>query len=166
MFDFICRLEGEYASVLPVRLTGQEFLEMFDSHDDPVTKVKPTDLYAIKAPTAHPVYENFRVKVHLKNQIRVPNLAEKKNVSFSYCCNFLCQYGSCSAKSVGHWLLQDSKTVKLQSFSVLLTATDSDAQLEALGELMFQVCNLSNCFTHTISCLTEIPCAHKCPMQK
>lgn len=104
----MCRLEGEYASVLPVELTGQEFLEMFDSHDDPVTKVKPTDLYAIKAPTAHPVYENFRVKVHLKNQIRVPNLAEEKNVSFFYCCNFLCHYGSCSAKSVGHWLLQDS----------------------------------------------------------
>lgn len=79
VFDFMYRLEEQYASALPVELTGQEFLEMFDSHDDPVTKVKSTDLYAIKAPTAHPVYENFRVKVHLDNQIRVIILLNKES---------------------------------------------------------------------------------------
>lgn len=70
-----------------------------------------------------------------------------------YCCDFYVNMAL--AKSVGHWLLQGSQTVELQSFSALLTATDSDAQLEALGELMFQVCNLLNFFTYTISCLTR-----------
>lgn len=67
-------------------IKGDIFLNEIGNHNDPVTRADPGSTYAIKAPTAHPIYENFRVK----------------------------------------------------SFAVGLTATDSDAQLEALGELMFQ----------------------------
>ncbi|KAG0616552.1 hypothetical protein M758_5G124600 [Ceratodon purpureus] len=56
------RLEGEYADELPAKMKGQEFLNSFGSHNDPVTRIDPNQSYAIKAPTAHPVYEDFRVK--------------------------------------------------------------------------------------------------------
>jgi L-arabinokinase len=44
-------------------LKGDKFLEIFGTHNDPVTKIKPSKVYAVKAPTAHPIYENFRVQV-------------------------------------------------------------------------------------------------------
>lgn len=67
-------------------MKGDNFLDTFGSHDDPVTRVDPGQTYAVKAPTAHPVYEDFRVKVH--NQILL-------------CMNslpaiFLCVIGFCS----------------------------------------------------------------------
>ncbi|CAN1799214.1 ARA1 [Linum perenne] len=79
-------LESAYASKLPEQVMGEDFLKRYDSHDDPVTVVNRNTSYAVKASTAHPVYENFRVK----------------------------------------------------AFKSLLTAANSDEQLEALGELMYQ----------------------------
>lgn len=61
------RLEGAYANELPVEMKGEDFLDTFDDHNDPVTRVDPRQTYAVKAPAAHPVLEDFRVKVH--NQI-------------------------------------------------------------------------------------------------
>jgi len=44
-------------------MKGEKFLEVYGSHDDPITEIKLNKSYAIQAPTAHPIYENFRVKV-------------------------------------------------------------------------------------------------------
>jgi hypothetical protein len=83
----LIRLESGYEAVLPTSLSGERFLEMFSSHNDPFTKIKPDRVYDVKVPAAHPIYENFRVK----------------------------------------------------AFATLLTAVHTDMQLEALGELMYQV---------------------------
>jgi hypothetical protein len=64
------RLEGEYANELPVQMKGQDFLDKFESHNDPFTRIDPSQTYAVKAPTAHPVYEDFRVKVHYQTLFR------------------------------------------------------------------------------------------------
>lgn len=57
------RFEADYVSYLPDTIKGEDFLEVYRSHDDPITRIKPKKSYAIQAPTAHPIYENFRVKV-------------------------------------------------------------------------------------------------------
>jgi len=81
------RFQQRYAAALPETLGGAEFLRTYGGHgDEAVTAVDPMRTYAVRAPTAHPVFENFRVK----------------------------------------------------SFEQLLAAPDTDAQLEALGELMYQ----------------------------
>ena len=47
-----------------MKMKGEDFLNTFGSHNDPFTTIDPNQTYAVKAPTAHPVYEDFRVKVH------------------------------------------------------------------------------------------------------
>ncbi|XP_011017618.1 PREDICTED: L-arabinokinase-like [Populus euphratica] len=89
--DYLCNLpphryEGVYVDKLPETVTGEEFIKKYVNHEDSVTTIDPKHIYAVKAPTRHPVYENFRV----------------------------------------------------EAFKALLTATTSDGQLSALGELMYQ----------------------------
>jgi L-arabinokinase len=54
--------EETFLSRLPETISGAEFLEHFSGTTDPVTRVDPTRAYAVRAPTAHAVYESFRVK--------------------------------------------------------------------------------------------------------
>ncbi|KAL9377283.1 hypothetical protein Peur_031403 [Populus x canadensis] len=89
--DYLCNLpphryEGVYVDKLPETVTGEEFIKKYVNHEDSVTTIDPKHIYAVKAPTRHPVYENFRV----------------------------------------------------EAFKALLSATASDGQLSALGELMYQ----------------------------
>ncbi|MCA9263185.1 MAG: hypothetical protein KDA60_05030 [Planctomycetales bacterium] len=53
--------EQTYAQQLPVQMSGAEFLERFAGTSDSVTHVEPDRDYAIRQPTAHPIYENARV---------------------------------------------------------------------------------------------------------
>jgi L-arabinokinase len=55
-------LEQELAKHLPERISGAEFLARYGGTADPVTRVDPERAYAVRAPTAHPVYEHFRVR--------------------------------------------------------------------------------------------------------
>ncbi|URE44572.1 Galactokinase galactose-binding signature [Musa troglodytarum] len=56
------RYEAVYAKKIPQDITGQSFLKTYTGHDDKVTVIVPTRTYAVKAPTKHPIYENFRVE--------------------------------------------------------------------------------------------------------
>ncbi|KAI5659279.1 hypothetical protein M9H77_28072 [Catharanthus roseus] len=65
--DFLCNLsphryEASYVHRLPEILLGQEFIDKYVSHEDSVTVIDRNHSYAVKAPTQHPIYENFRVK--------------------------------------------------------------------------------------------------------
>lgn len=57
------RYEASYVHRLPEILLGQEFIDKYVSHEDSVTVIDRNHSYAVKAPTQHPIYENFRVKV-------------------------------------------------------------------------------------------------------
>src|SRR4051812_19840140 len=46
---------------IPETLDGASFLTRYDGTTDPVTDVDPARRYAIRAPTAHPIYEHERV---------------------------------------------------------------------------------------------------------
>ena len=54
--------EEKFASHLPDSMSGEEFLSRYGSTIDPVTTVERDRTYAVRAPTAHAVYESFRVR--------------------------------------------------------------------------------------------------------
>jgi galactokinase len=54
--------EREYGARLPERMTGEEFLRRYGATSDPVTSIDPRKEYAVRMPTAHPIYENARVQ--------------------------------------------------------------------------------------------------------
>lgn len=58
-----CRYESIYSKRLPESILGEIFLEKYSDHNDSVTVIDPKRSYGVTAPTRHPIYENFRVKV-------------------------------------------------------------------------------------------------------
>jgi galactokinase len=53
--------EREFAASIPETLRGSDFLTEYGGTTDAVTRVDPGKTYAVKAPTGHGIYENFRV---------------------------------------------------------------------------------------------------------
>jgi L-arabinokinase len=51
-----------YTTLLPERISGAEFLSIYRGTTDSVAKVNPERSYAVRVPTAHPIYENARVR--------------------------------------------------------------------------------------------------------
>ncbi|XP_027333905.1 L-arabinokinase-like isoform X1 [Abrus precatorius] len=65
--DYLCnlsphRFEALYTKKIPESIGGETFLEEYKNHNDPVTIIDQKRTYGVKAPTMHPIYENFRVK--------------------------------------------------------------------------------------------------------
>jgi L-arabinokinase len=54
--------EAQYQDRLPLEMRGDDFLAQFGGTTDSVTRVNPARAYAIRQPTAHPIYENARVE--------------------------------------------------------------------------------------------------------
>jgi L-arabinokinase len=54
--------QQHYAERIPQTLRGDAFLEAYGGTTDRVTRVAPDVTYPVRAATAHPVYENFRVR--------------------------------------------------------------------------------------------------------
>jgi len=54
--------EREYRDQLPERMSGEEFLTRYQGTSDPVTSIEREKEYAVRIPTAHPIYENARVQ--------------------------------------------------------------------------------------------------------
>jgi len=50
-------------------ISGDAFLEKYGDHNDTVTVIDPKRFYSVKAPTRHPIYENFRVEVKSPHHI-------------------------------------------------------------------------------------------------
>lgn len=54
--------EENYVSRLPECLGGAEFLTQYKGTTDRVTRIDPEREYAVRVPTAHPIYEHQRVR--------------------------------------------------------------------------------------------------------
>jgi galactokinase len=65
--------EQHFAARLPERMTGAEFLCTYGGITDTVTRVDPELTYAVRQPTAHPIYENFRVRAFAELLHAPPN---------------------------------------------------------------------------------------------
>lgn len=57
----IDEFEQKYATHLPERIAGDEFLTRYRGITDTATEVRSDRSYAVLSPTAHPIYENARV---------------------------------------------------------------------------------------------------------
>lgn len=70
--------ESEYRDLLPENMSGETFLTRYKTTIDPVTSVERQKRYAIRTPTAHPIYENARVRrfVDLLDQCEAANNQE------------------------------------------------------------------------------------------
>ncbi len=55
-------LEHDFGGRLPERMTGADFLTRHGATADSVTRVDAARTYAVRAPTAHPIHEHFRVR--------------------------------------------------------------------------------------------------------
>jgi galactokinase len=53
--------ESTYKDFLPTTISGAEFLDRYQGTTDTVTRVQPDKMYAVRVPTAHPIYEHARV---------------------------------------------------------------------------------------------------------
>lgn len=62
-FNLFFRYEAVYAKKLPECIAREGFINKYTDHNDTVTVIDPKCTYAVKAPTKHPIYENFRVEV-------------------------------------------------------------------------------------------------------
>lgn len=54
--------EHHFAPHLPDKIRGSEFLARYQGTTDAVTKIEPDTVYGVAKPTAHPIYEHFRVR--------------------------------------------------------------------------------------------------------
>jgi galactokinase len=84
--------ESKFEKLLPEKISGAEFLSMYESTIDSVTTIDPNVLYSVKACASHPVYENDRVnefKSILKgadvNPHLLGQLMRKSHESYSAC---------------------------------------------------------------------------------
>ncbi|GHO49820.1 galactokinase [Ktedonospora formicarum] len=55
--------ESIYRERVPERLDGATFLERYGGSTDTVTHIDPCRTYALRQPTAHPIYEHHRVQL-------------------------------------------------------------------------------------------------------
>ena len=58
--------ESRFLSLLPIRISGQEFLDRYGDTIDDITTVEPDKQYAVQTCSAHPVYENHRVNAFMQ----------------------------------------------------------------------------------------------------
>jgi len=54
--------EQRYRARLPQQITGSEFIRRYTGTTDPITRVRAERNYLVRMPTAHPIYEHFRVR--------------------------------------------------------------------------------------------------------
>jgi L-arabinokinase len=58
----VSEFENAYSACLPEMILGSEFLAKYGGTTDSVTQVDAKRTYAVRTPTAHPIYEHLRVR--------------------------------------------------------------------------------------------------------
>lgn len=71
--------EMSYRDVVPVSLAGKEFLARYLGSTDVVTRIDPERVYAVRQPTAHPIYEHHRTQL-FKTLLQSSALGEEQLV--------------------------------------------------------------------------------------
>jgi L-arabinokinase len=86
--------EHDYAAHLPEEIIGSSFVERYHGTTDEVTEIKPDVVYRVARPTAHPIYEHFRVRTfaallqNSRSQLAMEQLGElmyQSHRSYSAC---------------------------------------------------------------------------------
>ena len=130
--------EEKFAAQLPESLTGEEFISRYGGTTDRVTTIERGRSYAIRVPTAHPVYESFRVQKFAKllaSQIDRSSLEEKIAMGeLMYASHE--SYSACGLGSQGTDLLVElvkSAGVDQGLFGAKITGGGSGGTVAVLG---------------------------------
>jgi galactokinase len=96
----------QYRRQIPEQMRGEEFLAKFHGTTDPVTKVDPRRTYSTRQPTAHPVYENFRVRRFVELLVEHPGETQFEKLG-ELMYESHASYSACGLGSEGTDLLAD-----------------------------------------------------------
>ena len=128
--------ESTFASKVPESIKGSEFIERYGSITDTATRIDPQRTYAVLKPTAHPIYENFRVRTFaelltsIDSQIRNETLGELMYQSHA-------SYAACRLGSAGTDLLVEfvrERGVSRGLFGAKITGGGSGGTVAVLGK--------------------------------
>jgi galactokinase len=97
--------ESDYRDKLPLTLSGASFLERYDGTTDVITKIDPQRTYAIRQPTAHPIYEHHRVRLFRALLETSPATAEQLTLLGELMYQSHISYSACGLGSAGTDLL-------------------------------------------------------------
>ena len=131
--------EEKFAARLPVSLSGEEFVSRYGGTVDPVTSVVSERTYLVRAPTAHAVYESFRVQQFaelLRRQQARPNDEEKVSMG-KLMYESHASYSACGLGSTGTDLLVElvkSAGVDQGLFGAKITGGGSGGTVAVLGD--------------------------------
>ena len=96
--------EQHYAARLPERLDGGDFLARFTGTTDGVTRIEPERSYAVRQPTAHPIYEHFRVRAFAE-LLTEDEGERRRQLLGELMCQSHASYSACGLGSAGTDLL-------------------------------------------------------------
>jgi L-arabinokinase len=131
--------EEQFAAQLPVSMSGEEFLLRCGGTVDPVTSVARERTYLVRAPTAHAVYESFRVQQFaelLRRQQERPD-HEGRVAMGQLMYESHASYSACGLGSSGTDLLVDlvrSAGVDAGLFGAKITGGGSGGTVAVLGD--------------------------------
>ncbi|XP_042036604.1 L-arabinokinase-like isoform X1 [Salvia splendens] len=134
------RYEECYVRKLPEFVSGNEFIENYGHHDDPVTIIDTKLSYAVGAPTRHPIYGNFRVKAFKALLSAAPSDDQLSALGeLMYQCHY--SYNACGLGSDGTDKLvqlvqeiQHSKSYSGTLFGAKITGGGSGGTVCVLGK--------------------------------
>ncbi len=66
-----------YRERVPLHMTGADFLDRYGGSTDEVTTILPERTYAVRQPTAHPIYEHHRVRL-FRNLLAEDKVSEEQ----------------------------------------------------------------------------------------
>ncbi len=122
--------ENNFATKLPMTISGREFLTRFGGITDTVTSVLPDRDYAVFYPTRHPIYENSRVQQFAKligaSELDIEGLGELMYASHE-------SYSACGLGSDGTDLIVDLVRAAPNLFGARITGGGSGGTVAVLG---------------------------------
>ncbi|HUS10138.1 MAG TPA: galactokinase family protein [Pyrinomonadaceae bacterium] len=95
--------EEKFASRLPEKLLGADFVERYGATTDMVTSIEPGITYPVRAPAAHAVHESYRVQKFaevLRHQLEEPGNREEESLG-ELMYQSHASYSSCGLGSEG-----------------------------------------------------------------
>ncbi|KAL0315949.1 UNVERIFIED_CONTAM: L-arabinokinase [Sesamum radiatum] len=146
--DYLCNLSPHryesYVHRLPEFLPGNEFIENYVHHDDSITNIDKKCSYAVRAPTRHPIYENFRVKAFKALLSAAPSDDQLSALGeLMYQCHY--SYSACGLGSDGTDKLvglvqqkQHSKSTGGTLFGAKITGGGSGGTVCVIGKNLFR----------------------------
>ncbi|GCE17964.1 galactokinase [Dictyobacter kobayashii] len=141
--------ETSFRDQLPLTIQGAEFLERYGGTTDTITQIDPQRSYAVRQPTAHPIYEHHRVQLFRTllrtdaiNDEQLQLLGElmyQSHVSYS-----ACGLGSAGTDRLVNLVRQVAANAPLYGAKItgggsggtvaILARTHAEAQIQALAE--------------------------------